>query len=195
MELMRVKFERLTRWLYSAVFTGLRAVCTQNYIEANIKNGRQRVVSRIVSVPAGTQVHIGVSTGDEPMIIKSRIISQSGSTQINYSAQSDLAYTGGAAIPIRNPNNRFKVPIGVSMFVGVTPGAVVPGVTEQYLDPFPVFGGTAAASRIGTDTLGLDYVLKENTNHVFTIDNVGSGTATVHWWQTFYEGVPDLPVE
>lgn len=177
---------------------GNRAVPFQNYTEINVKTGRQRVASAILTVNAGTTVHIGVTTGNAPVIINSRLINQIGSTRIEYYARSGLSFSGavsGNIINIRNPNNITKAPIGIQMWHSVTPGAVVPGVTEQYLDPFPIFAaGNNAQSRIGADASGLEYVLKPNTSHVFSIANTGTGNATVHWWQTFYEGPLDLPL-
>ena len=179
-----------------SLIRGDRAVPFQNYTEINIKTGRQRVASAILTVNAGATVHIGVTTGDDPVVIKSRLLSQIGSTRVEYYARSDLAFTGavsGNIIPIRNPNNITKVPVGVQMWHSVTPGAPT-GATEQYLEPFPIFAaGNSQQSRIGSDTLGLEYVLNPNTSHVFSISNPGTGNATVHWWQTLYEGPLDLP--
>lgn len=113
-----------TLWL--RVFQGLRAVVFQNYTEVNIKTGRQRVASTILTVNATTTTHIGVTTGNDPVVIKSRLINQIGSTMVEYSAQSDLSFTGatpGNIINIRNPNNITKVPIGVQMWHSVTPSA------------------------------------------------------------------------
>ncbi len=184
-----------TLWL--RVFQGVRAVISQNYTEANVKLGRQRVASTILTVNAGATNHIGVITGDEPVVIASRLISQIGSSRVEYYARSDLSFTGavsGNIINIRNPNNITKVPIGFQMWHSVTPGTPT-GATEQYLDPFPIFApGRDAQSRIGGDTLGLEYVLKPNTSHVFSIANTGTGNATVHWWQSQYEGPLDLPL-
>ena len=185
-----------TLWL--RVFQGLRAVVFHNYTEVNIKLGRQRVASAILTVNAGATTHIGVTTGSDPVVIKSRLLNQIGSTRVEYSAQSDLSFTGavpGNIINIRNPNNMTKVPIGIQMWHSVTPGTPT-GATVQYLDPFPIFAaGNNAQSRIGADTLGLEYVLKPNTSHVFSIANTGTGNATVHWWQTLYEGPLDLPLD
>jgi hypothetical protein len=165
-----------TLWL--RVFQGVRAVIFQSYTEANVKLGRQRVASTILTVNAGATNHIG-------------------STRIEYYARSDLAFTGavsGNIVPIRNPNNITKVPIGFQMWHSVTPVAPT-GATVQYLDPFPIFAaGINAQSRIGGDTLGLEYILKPNTSHVFSIANTGTGNATVHWWQSQYEGPLDLPL-
>ena len=180
-----------------SLIRGDMAVPFQNYTEINIKTGRQRVASAILTVNAGATVHIGVTTGDDPVVIKSRLISQIGSTRVEYYARSDLTFTGavpGNIIPIRNPNNITKVPIGVQMWHSVTPGAPT-GATVQYIDPFPMFSsGNNAQSRIGSDTLGLEYVLKPNTSHVFSIANTGTGNATVHWWQASCEGPLDLPL-
>lgn len=180
-----------------SLIRGNRAVPFHNYTEINVKTGRQRVASTILTVNATTTTHIGVVTGSDPVIIKSRLINQIGSTRIEYYARSDLSFTGavsGNIIPIRNPNNITKVPIGIQMWHSVTPGTPT-GSTEQYLDPFPIFAaGSNSQSRIGADTLGLEYVLKPNTNHVFSIANPGTGNATVHWWMTLYEGQLDLPL-
>ena len=184
-----------TLWL--RVFQGLRAVVFHNYTEVHVKTGRQRVASAILTVNAGATTHIGVTTGNDPVVIKSRLISQIGSTRIEYSDRSDLSFTGavsGNIIPIRNPNNITKVPIGIQMWHSVTPGTPT-AATEQYLEPFPIFAaGNNSQSRIGADTLGLEYVLKPNTSHVFSIANTGTDNATVHWWQTLYEGPLDLPL-
>ena len=83
-----------TLWL--RVFQGVRAVISQNYTEANVKLGRQRVASTILTVNAGTTNHIGVIPGSEPVVITSRLISQIGSTRVEYYAKSDLAFTGAA---------------------------------------------------------------------------------------------------
>ena len=57
----------------------------------------------------------------------------------------------------------------------------------------PIFGSGPASSRIGGDVIGLEYPLKEATDHVFTVSNPGLGSADVFWWITGYEGVPNLP--
>ena len=172
---------------------GLRAVTFQNYTEVNIKTGAQRVASAILTVNAGSQNYIGFRTGALPVVIKSRLINQAGSTRIDYSAQANRGFTGGTVIPISNPNNVTQQPILMQAWHTVTPAAAT-GATVTYLQPFPILSaGVNEASRIGADTLGLEYILAPNTDHVFTIANPGTGNATVHWWLTFFEGEPDLP--
>ena len=184
-----------TLWL--RVFQGLRAVVFKSQTQANVLLGRQRVASTILTVNAGATVHIGFITGNDPLIITSRLINQIGSTRIEYYARSGLSFTGavsGNIVPIRNPNSITKVPIGVQMWHSVTPGTPT-AATEQYIDKYPIFSsGGNSQSRIGSDTLGLEYVLKPNTSHVFSIANTGTGNATVHWWQASYDGPLDLPL-
>ena len=175
------------------VINGARAFTFRNYTEVNVMTGAQRVASAIMTVNATTQNYIGFRTGALPVVIKSRLINQAGSTRIDYSAQSNRGFTGGTVIPISNPNNITQQPILMQAWHTVTPGAAT-DETVQYLQPFPILSaGVNEASRIGADTLGLEYVLAPNTDHVFTIANVGTGNATVHWWLTFFEGEPDLP--
>ena len=175
------------------VINGARAVTFQNYTEVNVNTGAQRVASAILTVNAGAQNYIGFRTGALPVVIKSRLINQVGSTRIDYSAQTNRGFTGGTVIPISNPNNITQQPILMQAWHTVTPEAAT-GATVMYLQPFPILSaGVNAASRIGADTSGLEYVLAPNTDHVFPIDNVGTGNATAHWWLTFFEGDPDLP--
>ena len=91
--------------------SGLRAIAFQNYTEVNIKTGAQRVASAILTVNAGAQNYIGFRTGALPVIIKSRLINQAGSTRIDYSAQANRGFTGGTVIPICNPNNITQQPL------------------------------------------------------------------------------------
>ena len=197
MELPRISIDSITRWFLDGIFTGYHAVCSRNLTEANVLNGRQRVASGEFTIAQGATQYIGFRTGAEPVIIKSRLLQLVGGTKVEYSAKAGVSFTENPenTITICNPNTRYKVPIGATAFSTVTPGADVPGVTDKYLNEFPVYApGTNAASRLGSDAQGLEYVLKENTSHVFAIKNAGTGAATVHWWLTFYEGVPDLPV-
>lgn len=197
MELPRISIDSITRWFIDGIFTGYHAVCSRTLTEANVLNGRQRVASGEFTIAQGATQYIGFRTGAEPVIIKSRLLQLAGGTKVAYSAKAGVSFTENHAntITICNPNTRYKVPVGATAFHTVTPGADVPGVTDKYLNDYPVYAsGITAASRLGSDAQGLEYVLKENTSHVFAIKNTGTGAATVHWWLTFYEGAPDLPV-
>ena len=97
-------------------------------------------------------------------------------------------------VPICYPNNITKVASNVQVWFGVTPDTPTEE-TVEYLKPYPILGaGTNAASRVATDFSASKYTLEPNTDHVFTIDNVGPGNASVvHWVVSFREGAIDLP--
>ena len=177
-------------YLTPDVVRGKRSLTTQTITEASVKLGKQRVLSARFTVPAGQSVYIGLTTTTLPFVIAGRNISQSGSTEIRYSAEEGRTYTGGTVILPRNPNRITQEPIGISAKHTVTPNATA-GTT--YLDPYSIFGAGPAPSRIGGDVSGLEYPLKPATDHVFTVSNTGSGSADVFWWITGYEGVPNLP--
>lgn len=176
--------------MLARVINGKRALTTMNYTEVDVKTGRQRVAQLKTTITSGATVSIGFVTGAEPVIIKSRIINQIGSTEIDYSAYENRTFTGGTTVNVVNPNRVTQVASNVTIKSAVTPDA---GGT-LYLEPFPIFAaGNNAASRIGGDVAGMEYHLKANTSHVFQISNPGTGAATVHWWITFFEGSSDLP--
>ena len=178
------------------VLGGLRAFTSCDYWDAGNKLGRQRVVSFIQSLTAGSQLYIGFRTGAEPVVITARVLQQLGSSQVNYSAQAKRTFstTGATAVPICNPNNEVQVASNVQVWYGVTPTAA-DGSTVEYLKPYPVLAaGTNAASRVATDFSASKYTLQANTDHVFTINNIGPGNASVvHWLLSFREGKSDLP--
>ena len=107
-----------------------------------------------------------VTTGDTPIIIKARYITQAGSTEITYKAESDVAFTGGTAFTPKNPNNINRAQLKSSWNYGVTRGANGPEY-YQYLDPYSILGSAnPATGRIGSDTQGLEYLLNPSYNFV-----------------------------
>lgn len=160
-------------------------------VQESVREGKQQVASAILTVPAGQAVNIGFRTGNKPVTINSRTINQIGSSRVEYSAREKLSFTGNIEanrITPKNPNNRNRVLSSVNIWHSVTPG-IPTSETYQYLDPYALFSaGQNTSTRVGSDTLGLDYPLNANTDHVFTINNTGTGSATVFWWITFSEG-------
>ena len=178
-------------YLTPDVVRGKRSMTVQSITEASVKLGKQRVISARFTVPAGQSVYIGFTTTTLPFVITGRFISQSGSTEIRYSAQEDRGYTGGTVIEITNPNGITQEQIGITAKLGVTQDAGPGG--DSYLKPYSIFGSGPASSRLGSDVSGLEYPRKAGTDHVFTMHNPGQGSAEVFWWITGYEGVPNLP--
>jgi len=178
----------------AASFEGKRALSVQNYIESNVKLGYQWVASHRATIVSGASLLLGITTGDTPVIIKARYITQAGSTEVTYKAEMDVAFTGGTVFTPKNPNNVNRGELKSTWKYGVTRGANGPEY-YQYLDPYSILGSSnPATGRIGSDTQGLEYILQPNVSHVFTIANPGTGDAAVFWWLTFAEVEPDLPL-
>lgn len=178
--------------LWDLCFAGRRQVATQTTIEANIKRGIQFDCSvRFESVAAaGGIATIGLTTGDERLIIHERFIAfDSGATEIQYKAAKQCAYTGGTPIEKHNNNHR-------SANLGKFTVVHSPTVTDNgdiYLEPFSIISGGAGSSKVGTDGRGKITILEPNTQHVFTFTNPSAQIASpVFWWITVSEGDPEF---
>lgn len=177
--------------LWDLCFGGRRQVTTQTTVEANIKRGIQfDCCVRFDSVAAsGGTATIGLTTGDERVIIHERFIAfNSGATEVQYKAAKQCAYTGGTSIPKRNNNHR-------SANAGKFTVVANPTVSNQgniYLDPFSIISGGAGSSKVGTEGRGKITILEPNTQHVFTFTNPSAQIASpVFWWITVSEGEPE----
>ncbi len=178
--------------LWDLCFAGRRQVTTQTTIEANIKRGIQFDCSiRFSSIDAngGTQT-MGITTGDERVIIHERYIAfDGGATEIQYQASKKCEYTGGDPIQKRNNNHRSK---NTGKFTVVSNPAVS-NQGELYLDPFSIISGGAGSSKVGTEGRGKITILEPNTQHVFSFTNPSAQVASpVFWWITVSEGDPEF---
>ena len=177
--------------LWDLCFDGRRQVTTQTTIEANIKRGIQFDCSvRFATLAAGASATIGLTTGNERVIIHERFISfNSGATELQYKAARQCAYTGGTTIDKKNNNHK-------STNTGKFTVVHTPTVTNQgivYLDPFCIISGGAGSSKVGTEGRGKITILEPNTQHVFTITNASAQSAApVFWWITCSEGEPEF---
>ena len=177
--------------LWDLCFDGRRQITTQTSIEANIKRGIQFDCSvRFATLAAGASATIGLTTGDERVIIHERFIAfNSGATEVQYKAAKQCEYTGGTPIPKRNNNHK-------SNNEGKFTVVHTPTVTNQgniYLDPFSIISGGAGSSKVGTEGRGKITILEPNTQHVFTLTNVSAQTAApIFWWITCSEGEPEF---
>lgn len=176
---------------FQAMTEGSKAFIFQNYTEANVKNGLQYFLRQLFTgVAVGATVTVKFQTGAKPVIIKSQEVSFSGSSRVDYQAIEGGTYTGGAVVAIRNENLIAPVPTTVS----VTHTGTASGGT-----PFrdkTIFGSgatTGGGSRIGTDVLGRENVLKPNTLYQVKMSNISGSTADIQLELSWYEGTPDLP--
>lgn len=171
------------------LMSGNASITTKTETEAADEKGLVRVFSARLTVAAGNYGYIGFTTGQHPFTITGRLVNQNGSTEVRYSAEEDKTYSGGSVITPRNPNRKKPITIGITAKLNPTPSGTAGTI---YLDPYSIFGSGPASGRIGSDVNGLEYQLKEETDHVFTIHNAGSGSADVFWWIVGFENIPDI---
>jgi len=177
-------------------FTGLRAMTTQGYIEANIKNGLQFYVRK--SYPLGSEIAGGDSvdllfrTTTKTVIPKSRVVSYIGEEfQIEVFESPTLTDDG---TPI-NPANFNRVnPVASTVEFYESPTVTADGTL---IDPEPeyYYGSGSAGQRIAT-TLpeGRERILPANTDYLIRITNNSNNDGRISYFLDWHEGDPDLPL-
>ena len=178
---------------FDKIMRGTKAVVFQNYTEANVKNGLQFYVRHEwTGVAVAATVNLRFTTGAKPVIIKSREVTFNGSAKLTYSAFEGTSATGGTAITVRNENMIAPVATTVGIAHTVTPGTLPAAFRIK-----SIYGsGTTSGggSRVGTDILGRETVLKPNTQYLVTLRNDSGSTGDIQLELSWYEGTPDLPV-
>lgn len=172
---------------------GTQAIIVQNYTEANVKNGLQyymRLHAPTVAV-AGV-LNLRFQTGAKPVIIKAREVSFSATNTVEYVAQEGGTYTGGTAVSVENENRINPVASTVTLSTGGTIGGTpVVFRRKRIYSAGSTIGGS---SKVGTDILGRETVLKPNTLYTVTLTNVAGATAEIQLELSWFEGTPDLPI-
>ena len=150
------------------------------------KEGQQFEVSnRFTTVAANNGLAtIGFTTGSKPVVIKGRLITGLGVTELQYKAAHSAAFTGGSPVPVDN--------LRINGNIALTSVVANPTVTGQgtvYLRPYSILAaGANASSRIGTDLANKDTYLPPNTKCLFTITNpTNTAASPVFWYLVFVE--------
>ena len=173
-------------------FSGTRAVISQGYNEANVKNGRQSYVRfawpTSDPIVAGTPRKTHFRTGALPVIFKGRVFDYVSEEMTLTLYEGATGVTGGTAVPVRNFNLVNPVASLVTVTKNVTTvtnGTVIDG-------PEYFFGATGASPQRapGSIPAGRERVLKPNTSYLIEIAGAGRAQYMGDW----YEGSPDLPL-
>jgi hypothetical protein len=168
------------------VYTGLKALTVQPFIESNVKNGTQWEVSfENNSVPAGSNVDAVMTTGNQYVLIKSRQISFTGS-EIEASVYKNPTFTGGSNIAVYNLNTSIIASPSAILKTGVvvtSTGLEIAAKTHAYGTDTNVNQSTGSFN-----VLGLERVLQPNTSYLLRIANQSTITIKVAGYITFYEG-------
>ena len=157
------------------VMTGSQALTTQNFPEANSKNGTQyEVTGAFFNITNLSPVYVGFETGDLPVIIKQRDIYGSF-VNADFDVFKNAEYTGGTVINSFN-NNDLVIRPALST-VTINPTVTVEGApfgAKTYL-----FGSEATGNRILStfgDAAG-EKILAPNTKYLAKVTNNVAATA------------------
>lgn len=179
-------------------FTGLRAIITQPYTEANVKNGLQfniRAVWPLLDVIAtGTSRKIWVKTNAKPVIIKLREFQYLAEELKIELFSGPTGVSGGTDLAVHNYNAVSPIATTVQAKKNVT--ITNNGTAFDTADPEHFFGGANDPQRqIATILQGRERILPANTEFAVVITNTGTGNARVQYFLDFYEGGTDLPIK
>lgn len=168
------------------VYTGLKALTTQPFIESNVKNGTQWEVSfENAAVVAGGNADAVMQTGNQYVLVKNRQVSFTGS-EIEISVYKNPTYTGGTPLPVYNLNTSFATAPLATLYAGVS----VTSVGTEIAAKTHAYGSdTNANQTVGSyNVIGIERVLQPNTAYLLRIQNQSAITAKVAGYITFYEG-------
>ena len=171
-------------------FTGTRALTTQNYTEANSKNGTQHEGSTLFSLAGLAANDTFFLTGALPVSLKGRIIGFTGNG-VTSEIFTGATYTGGALAAYQNATDINPV-LGLSQIIV---GAAVSTTGSLAFAPSYLIGNTSNQGK-GTSGVvtGREALLKPNTVYLFRITSLDSATQDVTSLLSWYEGELDLPV-
>ena len=180
-----------TSQMPSDVFNGKRAMTTQSYTEANVKNGSQFTLTIELTLLAFATEYVSFTTPDDGIdtLIKTRLISTDGG----------MRYTpllGGTWV---NANDL----IGTYNLRGDSPNVshvVVDNVTSVS-DPgagFDVIRSTSGQGSSRSSGIfsgdGIDRVLRQDTPYLLQFENLENREIFIVYSLTWYEGSLDLPL-
>lgn len=168
------------------VYTGLKGLTTQPFIEANVKNGTQWELSfENPSLASGANSDAILTTGASYVLVKSRLINFTGS-EIEVSVYKDTTYTGGVTVPIYNLNTQIG---GSPLSIAKAGISVVSLGTEIAAKTYAYGADTNANQAVGSfNVVGIERVLAPNTTYMLRVTNQAAVSIKVAGYITFYEG-------
>lgn len=178
-------------------FTGLRAITTQPYTEANVKNGLQFNVRAAWplgdTIAAGATKKLWFKTGSKPVIVKLRELQYIAEELLLRLFAGPTGVTGGTTL---NPHNYNSVsPVSATSTAKKNVTTTTDGTEFETSDPEYFYGGQSSGQRnVSTALIGRERILPANTEFIVSIQNTGSGDARVQYFLDYYEGGTDLPL-
>ena len=192
---MIVNISNLSEWpadgIPQGAFLGLRAITSQNYTEANVKNGVQYEVAALsTTVAANGTIDTLFTTGSLPVIIKARQVDFNG-TSARANVYRSPTFTGGTPVTYYNLNDISPV----AGTVVIRSGGTVTSVGTEFGAPSFYIGTDGQANnKVGTyATLGNERILRPNTTYLLRLTNTSAAAMDIATYLSWYEGGTDLP--
>lgn len=192
---MVVSISNLSDWpgegLPSGIFTGTRAITSQNYTEANIKNGVQFEASALnTGIAAAGTVDVVFITGAKPIIVKARQLTFNGTSGTARVFRAPT-YTGGTNATIYNLNDRNPV----ASTVTIKSGATVTATGTEFGAVTYLMGSTGNGQTVVSTfaVAGQERILRPNTTYLLRITNTSGSTQDFASYLSWYEGGTNLP--
>ena len=176
---------------WDKAFKGLRALVTQSYTEANVKNGLQFEASEYnAAVAAGANFDIEFNTGSKRVIVKDRQIAFTG-TGVTIDVYEVPTTSGGTAGTVYNLN-RIN-PVAATATYKTAPTVTATG-TKVGATAYRLGGTGVGPTEVSPFAApGVERVLKPNTKYLLRITNNDAAAQKIAAYLTWYEGTPDLP--
>ena len=174
------------------LFAGTRAITTQNYNEANVKNGVQYEISaNTAALAINGNIDTIFTTGANPVLIKSRIVQFSGTSLLSRVYRAPT-FTGGSVVPYFNLNSRNPV----TGLVTVRSGATVTAPGTEFGAPTYDIGSEGQGNRsLATYAVqGNERLLAANTTYMLRITNDSPAVQRVTTYLSWFDGQTDLPL-
>lgn len=186
----------------AGLYTGLAAVTTQPYTEANVKNGLQFYVRAvwptadpIVTGEAGSRL-IWFKTGAKPVIVKLRDMLYVAEELRLRLFRAPTGVSLGTDLVIHNYNGIAPVTTTCLAKKNVTVASL--GTEFDGGDPEYFFGEATSGNRTPTSIpQGRERILPANTEFIVQLTNLSTGggsAARVQYYLDWYEGGTDLPL-
>jgi len=180
-----------SKWFPNGLFSGIRAMTTQSYVEANVKNGVQyELALEALAVLANGNVDTLFTTGNVPVLVKARQISFNG-IKVEARVYRSPTFSGGSVVPYFNLNDRNPV----AGTVVIRSGATISAVGTEFGAPTFAYGSEGQGnSVISTFQLaGSERLLAPNTTYMLRVTNKDTSAKNIAAYLTWYEGNTDLP--
>jgi len=177
------------------LFEGTRAMTTQSYIEANVKNGVQFEVSSYnAALAAGASQDTIFATGSKIVLVKTRLIGHDSNKEVEARVYKNTAFTAGSGsvVPSFNLNDRNPV----ASTITIRAGATIQNIGTEFGAPTYSIGTSGQGQNtVGTyQNSGFERLLQPNTNYALRVTNNGTQPCQIAAYLSWYEGDPDLPL-